>query len=381
MIERAILDAAYQLRRAGEPFVVATVVAVTGSAYRRPGARMLIAHDRWIAGSVSGGCLEGDVMRRGWWRTENGAPVVVTYDSRVDDNADAETLREGLGLGCNGVVDVLLERHGQGALDPFELLSRCRDTQRRGALVTVFASDDPEVPVGARLALDDTGAADGSLGGATLAFTSEGLRAMRTGQTSVHAVGSVRALVEAVIPPPRLFVLGAGHDAVPLVDLARTLGWDIHVCTPSMRTALRERFAAADHLVCRAPDELVPMIDAADRAVCVVMNHNYAQDVACLGAVLGSRAAYIGVLGPRHRTNAMLAELGHRGEDPRLHAPVGLALGAETPAEIALAITAEILACLSSTAATSLRDRRESIHALRDGAGTGLRVAVACEVP
>jgi xanthine dehydrogenase accessory factor len=380
VIERAILDAADQLRRAGEPFVIATVVAVTGSAYRRPGARMLIAADRWVAGSVSGGCLEGDVLRRGWWRTEGGAPVVVTYDSRVDDTADAETLREGLGLGCNGVVDVLLERHGQSEIDPFDFLSRCRDTQRRGALVTVFASSDPHVPVGARLAIDNTGTAEGSLGSATLAFTSEAMRAIRTGTTSIYSVGSVRALVEAVIPPPRLFVLGAGHDAVPLVELARTLGWDVLVCTPTLRTALRERFSTADHLVCGTPGELVPLIDAADRAVCVVMNHNYEQDVACIGAVLGSQAAYIGVLGPRHRTNTILAELGQGTDDPRLHAPVGLALGAETPAEIALAITAEIQASLSSAAATSLRERRDAIHALRDGAGAGLRVAVACEV-
>jgi xanthine dehydrogenase accessory factor len=374
VIERAILDAAYQLRRSGEPFIVATVVAVSGSAYRRPGARMLIAGDRWVAGSVSGGCLEGDVLRRGWWRTEGGAPVVVTYDSRVDDTADAETLREGLGLGCNGVVDVLLERHGRSAPDPFEFLSRCRDTQRRGALVTVFASSDPEVPAGARLTVDETGTAEGALGSATLAFTSEAMRAIRTGTTNVHTAGSVRALVEAVIPPPRLFVLGAGHDAVPLVELARTLGWDVLVCPATLRTALRERFADADHVMPGAPLDLVPMIDAADRAVCVVMNHNYAQDVACLGAVLGSRAVYIGVLGPRHRTTAILAELGHGGGDPRLHAPVGLALGAETPAEIALAITAEIQAALSHATATNLRDRRESIH-------SGRRVAVACEAP
>jgi xanthine/CO dehydrogenase XdhC/CoxF family maturation factor len=366
VIERAILDAADQLRRSREPFLVATVVAVTGSAYRRPGARMLIAQDRWVAGSVSGGCLEGDVLRRGWWRTETGAPVVVTYDSRVDATADAETLREGLGLGCNGVVDVLLERDGRSEVDPFDVLSRCRTTQRRGALVTVFASGDPDIPIGARLAVDDSGAAEGALGGATLAFTSEAMRAIRTGSTSVHSVGSVRALVEAVVPPPKLFVLGAGHDAVPLVELARTLGWDVVVSAPTLRTALRERFAAADQLVCGAPDELVPMIDAADRAACVVMNHNYAHDVACLGAVLRSRATYIGALGPRHRTNAILAELGHGIEDPRLHAPVGLALGAETPVEIALSISAEIQAVLSSAAATSLRERGDAIHALRE---------------
>lgn len=381
MIERTILDAAYKLRRARESFVIATVVAVTGSAYRRPGARMLIARDRWVAGSVSGGCLEGDVVRRSWWHTEQGAPVVVTYDSRVDEAADPEELREGLGLGCNGVVDVLLERHGQSSVDALAFLARCRDTQRRGALVTVFASSDPSVPIGARLAIDATGATEGSLGAATLALTAEAQRVIKSGKTTVHTSGAVRALVEAVVPPPRLFVIGAGHDALPLVDAGRALGWDVLACPAAARPSLRARFAAADHFVCASAAELVPMIDASDRAACVVMNHNYALDVAALAALLGTRAAYIGVLGPRHRTTAMLDEIGHGHDDPRLHAPVGLALGAETPQEIALAIVAEIQGALASASAGNLRDARGSIHALRDGAGAGLRVVAACEVP
>jgi xanthine/CO dehydrogenase XdhC/CoxF family maturation factor len=376
VIERAILDAALALRAAGEPFVIATVVAVTGSAYRRPGARMLIGRERWVAGSVSGGCLEGDVMRRAWWETERG-PRVMTYDSTVATDADADALREGLGLGCNGIVDVLLERDG-GDVDVFGFLANARTAQQRGALVTVFASDDPDISPGDRLAVDANGTY-GSLGTATLALLAEARRAIRSGATAVCTTAGVRALVEVIIPPPQLFVIGAGHDAVPVVAIGAQLGWDVIVCAASLRPELRTRFARADRIVCGAPDALIPLIDAADRAACVVMNHDVARDVASLGAALASRAAYVGMLGPRHRTVALLEEIGRTDADPRLHAPVGLALGAETPAEIALSIVSEIQAALAATAAHSLRESREPIHALSTDAGAGLRIAAACE--
>jgi len=345
--------------------VIATVVAVTGSAYRRPGARMLIGRERWVAGSVSGGCLEGDVMRRGWWQTEH-APTVVTYDATIADDADADALREGLGLGCNGIVDVLLERDGSGDVDVFGFLATCRATQRRGALVTVFASDDPDIAPGDRLAVDSNGTCEGALGGATMALVAEARRAIRTGVTAVCTIGGVRALLEVIVPAPRLFVLGAGHDAAPVVDLGKQLGWDVIVCAASLRPELRTRFARADRIVCGAPEAVVPLIDASDRAACVVMNHDIARDVSSLGAALASRAEYVGMLGPRHRTAALLDELGRAAADPRLHAPVGLALGAETPAEIALSIISEIQAALAAAAATSLRELREPIHARRD---------------
>lgn len=375
MIERGILEAALALRAANEPFVIATVVAVTGSAYRRPGARMLIACERWVAGSVSGGCLEGDVLRRGWWQTER-RPTVVTYDSTVADDADADALREGLGLGCNGVVDVLLERDARAGVDVFGFLATCRATQQRGAIVTVFASDDPEIAPGDRLAVDAEGNAEGTL--TTPAWVAAACDALRAGRTRACTIEGVRALIEVIVPAPRLFVLGAGHDAAPVVELARQLGWDVFVSAASLRPGLRTRFARADHVVAGAPELVIPLIDGSDRAACVVMNHDVTRDVASLRAALASRAAYVGMLGPRHRTQAIVAELGVELGDPRLHAPVGLALGAETPAEIALSIVAEIQAVLAAEAATSLRDQRTPIHALGDGAGAGLRIAAGC---
>jgi xanthine dehydrogenase accessory factor len=355
-----LLEGWAALKRSGDPFVIATVVDVRGSAYRRPGARMLVSRDRWIAGSVSGGCLEGDILHKGFWRAAHG-PVLVTYDSTVDASDSDDELRAGLGLGCNGIVDVLLERAGDHAIDPLAILETCVRTQTCAAVATVFRGAH-DVPVGARLAV----AGDevfGAIGDDTLcgAIVSAAKTAVRARETSVASYGEVRVLVEVFAPPPRLFIAGAGHDAVPLANAAQALGWQEFVCMPHARPAARDRFPRVDGFVFGTPDDIARAIDASDRAAVVIMNHNYEQDRAALGTLAGSSALYIGVLGPRHRTARMLGELGMT-LDARMHAPVGLELGAETPEEIAVAIVAEVQAVLAEAPASRLRDRLGPIH-------------------
>lgn len=385
MIERSILEAAAALRATGEDFVIATVVAVTGSAYRRPGARMLVARDRWVAGAVSGGCLEGDIVAKGWWRTEQGSAVVVTYDSTVDADADDDALREGLGLGCNGIVDVLIERadatSSRRGVDAIDFAARCLRDQARGALVTVFRSDVPDLPVGSRAALRadeastpaDATAAPGAGLAVDALVRREDVRvqcreAIASGESRVRAFavagGRVDVLIEAVVPPPRLVVLGTGHDAVPVTELGRALGWEVVVCGETANLAARQRFLRADDVVFGAPPELVAIVNAADRAAVVIMNHRYERDAACVAAMLETRASYVGVLGPRRRTAQMFVDGGRSITEagPRLHAPIGLELASETPAEIALAIVAEIQACLARAPATNLRARVGAIH-------------------
>jgi xanthine/CO dehydrogenase XdhC/CoxF family maturation factor len=148
---------------------------------------------------------------------------------------------------------------------------------------------------------------------------------------------------------------------VPVVEQARAVGWEVIVCTPYARPELRVRFARADRLAIARPCEIAREIDVSDRAAVLVMNHDYAHDRECLDAVLGSGARYIGVLGPRKRTQRMLDELG-RTADPRLHAPIGLEIGAENAEEIALAIVAEVQASLARAPAQSLRTRIGPIH-------------------
>jgi xanthine/CO dehydrogenase XdhC/CoxF family maturation factor len=362
---RFILQTAARLRASAEPFLVATVMRVRGSSYRRPGARMLLTQDRWVAGSVSGGCLEGDVIKKGWWHTRQGQPVLLTYDSTAQDE-----VRWGFGLGCDGVIDVLLERaDSPGRLDPLAFLASCQKEQQRGVLATVFASEVPGVPIGARLSLRGTTVeADELLPELRERMLSDARLVREAGESSVrtyaHDGGAVTVLLEAVLPPARLFVLGAGHDAVAVVQIAHTLGWEVVVWEPHGRFATRERFALADEILFSPPAQLGARINCSERALALVMGHNYEQDRDALQLLLGTRALYIGMLGPQRRTARMLGELGGGPAlaDARIHAPVGLALGAESPQEIALSIIAEIQSVLGRASAASLRERRGPIH-------------------
>lgn len=357
----SLLTAAEELRNRGVPFLLATVVRVRGSAYRAPGARMLLTHDRWIAGSVSGGCLEGDVVRKGWWRTERG-PVIVRYDARED----AE-LGGGFGLGCGGVVDVLLERASEDLSELLQFLGEGRQRQERAALATVLAGE--RAVLGARVAVRADGAV--RVWGELPRVTRQRLEAdcayaVSSGKGAMVClpgpVAAVEALIEAVRPPPRLFVFGAGHDVVPLVEMATALGWEVFVCAPHARFDLRDRFRSGASVLFGSVADLAAEIDASDRALTVVMSHDYERDRATLKALLATRTLYIGMLGPRRRTVRMLDELGLEDGDRRIHAPVGLDLGAETPQEIALAILAEGQAVLTETPATRLRERPGPIH-------------------
>ncbi len=314
-----LIAAAAKLRAAGEPYVIATVVRVRGSSYRRPGARLIATEHQRIAGSVSGGCLEGNLVRTGFWRTQNG-PVVVTFDSTDPDDPEAV-------LGCGGIVDILLERGG--AADPLALAESVLASGRRAVLATVFSG--PEL--GTHVVVD--------------AGRDHGLD------------GDV--LVEPITPPIQLFVLGTGLDAVPLTEAAERLGWDIHVWNGAARFETPARFPMA-RILGPDLDSVRAQIDASERAVAIVMGHDQRRDSAAFAMLVQSRAMYIGVLGPRHRT----VDIAPPGalEDRRVHAPVGLDLGAETPAEIAIAVIAEMLAAVRATTGASLRTR-PTIHGAR----------------
>ena len=358
---KSIALAAAGLRRQSEPYLTATVVRVRGSSYRRPGARMLVTRDRWVSGSVSGGCLEHDVLRRGWWRTRDGGPHLVTYDARSQDD-----LGWGLGVGCDGTVDVLLEPASDDGVDPIGFIGRCYEKQERGAVATLFGG---AARMGAHVALTAGGVveSDDVDDAAHRALADQCRCVLEAGESRVvgcsSAAGPVEALVEVVLPPPRLFVVGAGHDAVPVVTMAEAVGWETIVCDATGRFATRERFVHADEVLAPSPAQLAARVDASDRAMAVVMAHDYERDRACLAALLATRVLYIGMLGPRRRTSRMLEELGVEAMDARVRAPVGLAIGSETPQEIALAIVAEAQSVLTGTSGAPLRDGPGPIHA------------------
>ncbi len=349
-LERITREAA-RLDVRGGSYLIATVVRVAGSSYRRPGARMLVADDRWLAGCVSGGCLEGDVMLRGAHRCRSG-PTVVTYDSTVDD--DAWTVR----LGCNGIVDVLLERVEEPN-DALEFARACFAAETTGTLVTVIRSSVIGVAVGDRIA---RGPACALRHPVVDPRVRTALETAASGSPGVVELAGVSALVEVIAPSPQLFLLGSGHDAAPIVTLAQSIGFRVIVADHAIREG--SRFVGADQVVSTG-GELGPLrdrIDAAAAAYVVIMHHQQGADRDALAMALTSRARYIGVLGPARRTRELLAGRGLVLDD-RVHAPVGLDLGAETPEQIALAIVGELQAVIHRTPARLLRDRARPLHA------------------
>ena len=325
--------------------LLATVVRVEGSSYRRPGARMLVAGDRWLAGCVSGGCLEGDVMLRGAHRCKDG-PVVVTYDSTSDDGS------EPYGLGCNGIVDVLLEHIPADATnDALAFAAACFAAERTGVLVTVIRSSRPEVRVGARCSIPE----------ATFShpIADAAIRAAAMGPAGVVEIDGVSVLVETIAPSPQLFILGSGHDAAPIIAIAKGAGFRVTVADRAIREP--SRFLGADRLA-KSPD--VPaLIDGALEAYVVIMHHHKDADRDALVMALASRARYIGVLGPASRTRELLGPHAPALTDPRVHSPIGLDVGAETPEQIAVSIVGEVQAVHHGARGGMLRDRARALHA------------------
>ena len=356
-LERIVREAA-RLEAEGSAFLLATVVRVAGSSYRRPGARMLVAGDRWVSGCVSGGCLEGDVMLRGAHRCRAGA-AVVTYDSASEDGA-----AWGVGLGCNGIVDVLLEHIEPGARhEALAFAQACFAAGLPGVLVTVIQSGHVAVPPGARLARGPGGDLVRPIADPAVQRALEHAARGPTGLVALPEHG-ITALVERIAPSPMLFVLGSGHDAAPIVALGQSIGMRVTVADRAIREP--SRFLAADRVVSTAGawDRLAALLDAEAESYVVIMHHQRDADREALAAALASRARYIGVLGPARRTHALLGDLGRRpGADTRVHAPVGLDVGAETPEQIALAIVAELQAVQRRRPGGMLRDRARALHA------------------
>lgn len=327
--------------------ILATLMHVDGSAYRGPGARMLVLPDGRTCGAISGGCLEKDVVAHAAEVRSSLVPRSVAYDLTRDDDAPW-----GLNMGCNAKLEVLLEP----CTGVPEHLALAVDAERRrdGAVVaTCFRTAAAGGPaVGARLTLiDEVATATGALGEGAFGGTvrTDAHRVMREERSDVVIYGKgadeCAVFYEFIPRPIALVVCGEGHDTAPLTSLAESLGWQVRQV---------------------GKDDELGRLD--DRTAAVIMTHNYARDGALLGAVLRTRVRYIGVLGPRGRTERLLDDVRQAGREVtpidlrRLHGPVGLDLGAETPAEVALAIAAEVRAVFAGRIGGSLRERKGPIH-------------------
>jgi xanthine/CO dehydrogenase XdhC/CoxF family maturation factor len=359
-----LLQAIDTAARQGEETILATVVKVEGSAYRRPGARMLIPIHGRTVGTVSGGCLEQDLAKKAWWLTDSGEPVVRRYSTGATEDEDDEQSALTFGLGCNGTVFVMLERlRAKSPAPAIDLLRRVRDSQQPAAMATVIASSrDASARVGDRL-LSDT---EGSLRNLQLnSAMRRGLhKTLMQKKSSIrlysNARGEVEVFFEYIAPPPRLVIIGASHDAQPLVRMAKLLDWHVSVIDSRSHFARAERFPQADAVILASldnPFDLAPLIDGAAVAV---MTHSYRQDRHWLGLALQAAPAYIGQLGPKERTERLLAQIGT--STSALHYPMGLDLGGDAPQSVALAILAEMTAVMNQRQGGMLRHRGKPIH-------------------
>lgn len=367
----ALLEAIENQELAGEDFVLATVVKVEGSAYRRPGARMLISSVGQSEGTVSGGCLEKDVIRKAWWLTADG-PTVRSYST--DEEGEASDSSYHFALGCDGKVHLLFERVAPNTRsDLVSTLKRVRSVMRPAVMATVIAApDDSDVKIGERLTLGPEGELEGNLGEnfARQAILAEMESVMADGRSRLRYYNGpssdIEVFVERVPPPQKLVVFGAGHDVQPLVKLAKMLGWHVTVIDGRANFAVPSRFSLADEVRVLDGDESLFPAGLLDDAAVVIMTHSLEQDKRWLSLALKSDARYVGQLGPRYRTERLLGEMDEvcKSETTlkKLHYPVGLDLGADAPEGVAMAIVSEISAVLRGRSGGMLMHRSGGIH-------------------
>jgi xanthine dehydrogenase accessory factor len=363
-----VLAAISSYRANGAKIALATIVGVRGSTYRRAGARLVVAEDGTMVGNLSGGCLEGEVHDLAHFVMESGTPRLESYDLTADDE-----VVWGWGLGCNGAIDVFIEP-GDKAAEVADAIRLAVDEERPVVVATVITSSLDEVEPGARVVFAEGSPPLGKVGLAALdrAVADEAERARTGGVSEVRPVpaegGQVDVFFEVIDPPPRLVICGAGHDAIPLAAAAAGLGWRVVVADDREGMLTARRFPAAGDLVLTEPGEVTEKARIDDRSFVVVMSHNYLRDRDYLRSLLGSDAAYVGMLGPKARLERLLGDLSSDGVElpaaslERVYGPAGLDLGAEGPEEIAAAIVAEILALVRNRNAGFLKDRDAPIH-------------------
>ena len=374
---REILDEIRHALAGEEGGALVTITRTTGSTYRREGAKMVCRKDGGLIGSISGGCLESDVYEVSLGVVERDRPEIVTYDTNAENENDW-----GLGLGCNGTVEVLVEpmswwRTPSGRAF-FQAVTERVDAGRRCAILTVLAEGGTPPAAMRRVLLEEDGAVVAGHGASldpTLhermraALAERSVRPSRRLEVTTSA-GRWDVFLDVLVPPTRLIVVGGGHDAIPLVRMAREVGFVVTLVDSRPLFATPKRFPDADVVVCLQADEFAQKISLAGRPAIVLMTHNYLKDRAMLQQLLTGPAEllYLGALGPRARTEQMLNDLRAEGvllppeRMAQVRTPVGLDLGADAPAEIALAVLAEILAVQNERRAIPLSEKKGRVH-------------------
>jgi xanthine dehydrogenase accessory factor len=340
---------------------LATVVKVEGSSYRRPGARMLVTEDGALTGAISGGCLEGDALRKARYAMFQQQNKLEVYET-----TDEEDSRLGVQLGCNGKVHILFEPiKEEDENNPINLFRRALVQRKSAVIATVFSTANKNQQTG------------------TCYFSNREENVLLSDQADIEMAGQVllsqknsiikeydnhSVLYQFIPPPVQLVIVGAGNDAQPLTELASHLGWDIIMVDARPSYNNQERFPKATRICRVKPSAILSAINMDEQTAVVLMTHNYNYDLSALEQLVHTNCNFIGILGPKKKLNKMLDDLTIRGINMKddvmqnIHGPVGLDIGAETSEEIALSILAEIKSVFSKRNGESLKDRTIEIH-------------------
>ncbi len=363
------------------PAILATVVELLGSGYRLPGAKMLITENGEAFGTVSGGCLESDVLERAKKVLDTGEAEVLTYDTTGNDESVFS-----LNMGCNGVVRILIEpfRAESILVNSWKNAIQKRERQTVGTIISgganlkiggrVFYSVGEQLRFeSAPQYFENSDAVkklcvdffNGTKSAETVKFK------CKTGCQPVSPANEVEKFeifFENVDPPLNLVIFGAGFDAIPLAKFAKSVGWRVSIVDHRPAFASRERFPKVDEIVQTQPEELFENLAIDDLSIAVLMTHNYQKDREIMRHLLNFDLKYIGMLGPKRRTETLLDELKTEGVAfsestlNNVYAPIGLDIGADTPEAIAISIIAEIKSVLRNRRGGFLRDRDGSIY-------------------
>lgn len=360
------------LKEIQNPAVLATLVGIEGSSYRKPGARMLVGSQGDSLGCVSAGCLETDIQERAQGVLDSGRPTLVRYDLGAELD-----MVWGTGMGCEGKAEILLEPMLPGKLPPWvHFCSQQLERRKRCVLITVLGIEGETMPyaLGDRFAYDER-SHHGLLpidAGLSVALSRASTRALEQGTSFRERFqvpgGFLDLLIETLRPPVALWLFGAGENAKPLARMAKQLGWFVGILDHRPALASPERFPEADEVLAGHPTESMPGLRLDELSAAVVLSHVYTKDREALAFFLKSGAAFVGLQGNRKRSEKLLRELEAEGltlDDvmrSRLYFPIGLDLGAEAPEGIALSILAEVQAVIAGRQGGHLRDRKASIH-------------------
>jgi xanthine/CO dehydrogenase XdhC/CoxF family maturation factor len=357
--------------KVGKASVLATVVHLEGSSYRRPGARMLVLEDGLMIGAISGGCLEGDELKKALLTFTEKKSRLVTYDT-----SDEEDVNVGIQLGCEGVIQVLFEFiDSANVFNPIELLRKVTANRQQAVVVTLFdLTDKKNGQIGTSLVKEQNGTITDAMQQSALKelIKHDVNEAMLNGQSAVINYASkgiiCNAFIECIFPPISLVVVGAGNDAISIMQIATVLGWEVKVVDGRQTHAKAERFINACQVLVSKPELVLQQISIDNRTCFVLMTHNYQYDLQMLKALLATQVHYIGVLGPKKKLLKMLDALKQEGVIlteamlARIYGPTGLDIGAETPEEIAVSIIAEIQAAFTGKEGTMLKWKQDLIH-------------------